>query len=234
MSILCSTVRASLRPCSLWLRCPPRHSPSSQRPTCGKNLLPHMDRKKQENHMVIATDDQLFSLKINLNFWMGWDIITPSLWVALEFFKALSHTLSHFTLITTWWGKKAKGYYVCFIDEQTEAQSSSDDFPKTTWLLFHTWCFYPKPHSQICKLFSRRFPLSLQLWDWKICLMTDLTSQHWPFIFLSKQVSLQEATTKSSPIFKSLCAGDLCLPSESWGRKPKIAKTFSKLQYLTS
>lgn len=42
--------------------------------------------------------------------------------------------------------------------------------------------------------------------------MTDLASQRWPFIFLSKQAGLQEATTKPSPVFISLCATDLVLP----------------------
>lgn len=59
--------------------------------------------------------------------------------------------------------------------------------------------------------------------------MTDLTSQRWPFIFLSKQAGLQEATTKSSPVFISVCAVGLCPPSECWWRKPKTAKKFSKL-----
>lgn len=60
------------------------HNPAPYR---RQNLIPHMDRKKQENHMVIATSDQQFSFQ-TLNFWMGWDIITPCLWVALEFSKA--------------------------------------------------------------------------------------------------------------------------------------------------
>lgn len=107
---------------------------------------------------------------------MGGDIITPCLWVALEFSKVLSHTLSHFILITTWWGKKAKGYYVCFTDEQTEAQSSSDDFPKIMWLLFHTCYFHPSLIAWICKLFSRRFPLSLQL------VGLENMSDDWPYL----------------------------------------------------
>ena len=60
--------------------------------------------------------------------------------------------------------------------------------------------------------------------------MTDLTSPRWPFIFLSKQAGLQGATTKSSPVFISLCAADPCPPSECWRRKPETAKMFSKLQ----
>lgn len=35
-------------------------------PYSWQNLIAHMDRKKQDNHMVIATNDQEFSLKINL------------------------------------------------------------------------------------------------------------------------------------------------------------------------
>lgn len=80
-------------------------SPTTQPAMGGIARIPQMGRKKQENRMVTAISDQEFSLKISLqrlNFWMGWDIITPCLWLALEFSKALSHTLSHFILITTW------------------------------------------------------------------------------------------------------------------------------------
>lgn len=35
-------------------------------PYSWQNLIAQIDRKKQENHMVIATNDQEFSLKISL------------------------------------------------------------------------------------------------------------------------------------------------------------------------
>ena len=78
--------------------------------------------------------------------------------MALEFSKVFSHTLSHFILLTTWGGKKAKGYYVCFTDEQTEAESNLDDFPKTTWLFFLTCCFHPKPHCSNLQTIFQKIP----------------------------------------------------------------------------
>lgn len=64
--------------------------------------------------------------------------------MALGFSKVLSHILPLFILLTTWGGKKAKGYYVCFTDEQIEAENSLDDFPQTTWLFFPHLLFLPQ------------------------------------------------------------------------------------------
>lgn len=59
-----------------------------------------------------------------------------------------------------------------------------------------------------------------------MCLMTDLGSPRWPFIFLSKQAGLQEATTKPSPVFISLCAMDLVLPLGVGGENQRVLLCF--------
>lgn len=59
-----------------------------------------------------------------------------------------------------------------------------------------------------------------------MCLMTDLASQRWPFIFPSKQAGLQEATAKPSPVFISPCAVDLVLPLSVGGENQRELQCF--------
>lgn len=109
---------------------------------------------------------------------------------SFECSRALSHTLSHFILITTWWGKKPRVIMSALQMSKPRPRVAGLTFPRP-----RDCSSSLSPIARICKPFSRRFPRSLQLArlenmsdDWPYL-------SRWPFIFLSKQVVPRGATT---------------------------------------